>query len=107
METKRKRLSREEKREKAVVDLINQMFVIAGHDVTFEDIKDRKDDWFAQWTMTVEQGEEFKEWGKKYLTKELRMRAKQAETEMMWFSLQWGLKYSNWEDYHKLNTKER
>ena len=33
METK-KRLSREEKREKAVVDLINQMFIIAGHDVT-------------------------------------------------------------------------
>ena len=33
METK-KRLSREESREKAVVDLINQMFIIAGHEVT-------------------------------------------------------------------------
>ena len=38
MEVKRKRLSREEKRNKAVVDLINQMFIIAGHDVTYDDI---------------------------------------------------------------------
>lgn len=100
MET-RKRLSREEKKEKAVKDLINQMFVIAGHDVTFEDIKDRKDDWYAQWTMTVQQAEEWKQWGKKYLMKELQMKAKQAETEMLWINMQWGLKYSNWEEYHK------
>jgi len=105
MKTKRKRLSREEKKERAIVDLIDQMFIIAGHDVTYEDIKDRKDDWFTQWSMTVEQGEEFKEWGKRYLMKELRMRDKQAETEMQWINLQWGLKYSNWEDYHKLNSK--
>jgi len=98
-----KRLSREQKREKAVKDLINQMFVIAGYEVTYDDIKDRKDDWYAQWTMTVEQGDEFKKWGKKYLMKELRMYAKAAELEMQWFNLQWGLKYSNWEDYHKLN----
>jgi hypothetical protein len=77
------------------------MFVIAGHDVTFEDIKDRKDDWYAQWTMTVQQAEEWKQWGKKYLMKELRMRVKQAETEMLWINMQWGLKYSNWEEYHK------
>ena len=100
MET-RKRLSREEKKEKAVKDLINQTFVIAGHDVTFEDIKDRKDDWYAQWTMTVQQAEEWKQWGKKYLMKELQMKAKQAETEMLWINMQWGLKYSNWEEYHK------
>jgi hypothetical protein len=28
-----------------------------------------------------------------------------AEKEMMWFNLQWGLTYSNWEDYHKINKK--
>ena len=95
METKRKRLSREEKREKAMVDLINQMFIIAGHDVTYNDIKDRKDNWFQEYSMTVEQSNEFKKWGKKYLMKELRMYAKQAENEMMWFNLQWGLTYSD------------
>jgi hypothetical protein len=93
MEVKRKRLTREQKREKAVVDLINQMFIIAGHDVTYDDILG-VENWFQKYTMTVEQGDEFKKWGKKYLMKNLNSYAKQAEREMQWFSLQWGLKYS-------------
>ena len=102
MEVKPKRLSREEKKEKAVVDLINQMFIIAGHDVTYDDILG-VENWFQKYTMTVEQGDEFKKWGKKYLMKELRESAKSAELQMQWFNLQWGLTYSNWNDYHKLN----
>lgn len=97
----KKRLSREEKREKAVVDLINQMFVIAGHNVTYDDIMG-VEDWFKKYSMTVQQGEEFKKWGKKYLMKELRSPAKLAEKEMQWFNLQWGLTYSNWEEYHTI-----
>ena len=95
----KKRLSREQKQEKAVVDLINQMFIIAGHDVTYDDILG-VEDWFRKYTMTVEQGEEFKKWGKKYLMKNLRLYAKLAEREMQWFMLQWGLVYSNWDEYH-------
>jgi len=98
MENK-KRLSREKKREKAVVDLINQMFIIAGHQVTYDDIKDRKDNWFQQWEMTVEQSEEWKKWGVKYLRENLKINKKMAENEMLWFNLQYGLKYSNWEEY--------
>jgi len=97
------RLTKQQKRELFVEDTINKMFEIAGYLVTYQDIKDRKDDWFREYTMTVEQGEEFKKWGKKYLMKELRESAKSAEREMMWFNLQWGLTYSNWEDYHKIN----
>jgi hypothetical protein len=92
-----KRLSREEKWNQAVVDIINEMFKIAGHDVTYEDVKDRKDDWYSQWTMTVAQHDEWNLWGKKYLQKNLKLYAKQAEKEMMWTSLMWGLKLS---DYH-------
>jgi hypothetical protein len=103
METK-KRLTRDQKKDKAIIDLINQMFIIAGHNVTYEDIVG-VDNWFREYTMTVEQGEEFKKWGKKYLMKNLQMRAAMAEKEMMWFNLQWGLTYSNWEDYHKINKK--
>jgi hypothetical protein len=33
--------------------------------------------------------------------KNLNTYAKAAEREMMWFMLQWGLTYSNWEDYNK------
>jgi hypothetical protein len=72
------------------------MFVIAGHEVTFEDIKDRKDDWFTQWTMTVAQSEEWREWGIAYLRKNLKMNKGLAEKEMTWFNLQWGLKYQDY-----------
>ena len=91
-----KRLSKQEKKEKSVIDLVNMMFEIAGHTVTFEDIKDRKDNWFQEWTMTTEQNDQWKLWGKKYLIKNLRMNAKRAEREMMWVSLQWGLKFSDY-----------
>ena len=97
-----KRLTREQKKEKAIVDLINQMFVIAGHNVTYDDILG-VEDWYRNYSMTIEQAEEFKEWGKKYLMKNLNTYAKAAEREMMWFMLQWGLTYSNWEDYNKLD----
>jgi len=91
-----KRLSRQEKREHVIINLINKMFEIAGHPVTFDDIKDRKDNWFQEWTMTIEQNDQWKEWGKKYLIKNLRINAKLAEREMVWVSLQWGLKFSNY-----------
>ena len=93
------RLNKEQKQEQAVIDLINQMFIIAGHQVTYNDILG-KEKWFQEYTMTVEQAEEFKKWGKKYLMKNLRTYAKAAEREMMWFTLQYGLKYSNWEEYN-------
>ena len=95
------RLSKEQKKQKMVIDLINKMFEIAGHPVTYDDIKDRKDSWYTDWTMTMEQNDEWKKWGKKYLMKNLRMYAKAAEREMMWFTLQYGLTYNNWEEYNK------
>lgn len=100
------RLTREQKREKAGEDLINEMFRIAGHEVTFDDIKDRKDNWFQQYTMTVAQNEEWKKWGKKYLQKQLRTPAKLAEREMQWFSLQYGLKFSDWPEFGPYDTEE-
>jgi hypothetical protein len=100
----KKRLTRQQKKDKAIKDLINQMFIIAGHNVTYEDIIG-VDKWFNKYTMTIEQSEEFKKWGKKYLMKNLQMWAASAEKEMMWFNLQWGLTYSNWEEYHKLDKK--
>jgi len=94
------RTTREQKREQAVIDLINQMFIIAGHNVTYDDIKD-KQNWFMDYTMTVEQAEELKQWGIAYLRKNLKVNKAMAEREMNWFTFQWGLKYSNWEEYNK------
>lgn len=92
-----KRLTRDQKREQAVIDLINQMFIIAGHEVTYDDIKGRQDNWFQEWEMTVAQSNEWKEWGVAYLRKNLKMNKALAEREMMWINLQWGLKYSDFE----------
>jgi hypothetical protein len=97
-----KRLTREQKKEKAIVDLINQMFMIAGHDVTYDDIVG-VDKWFQNYTMTVQQAEEFTKWGEKYLMKELKMRAAYAEKEMRWFNVMWGLKYSDWDKSNESN----
>ena len=93
-----KRLTKYQKREKAVVDLINEMFKIAGHQVTYDDIKDRKDEWFTAWTMTRMQYDEWMEWGRKYLIKNLKMTAFAARREMSWVGLQWGLKFSQEEE---------
>ena len=95
------RQTKEQKREQAVIDLINQMFIIGGHQVTFDDIKDRKDAWYSEWEMTVQQAEEWKKWGIAYLRKSLKINKALAEREMLWFNLQYGLKYSNWEEYHE------
>ena len=87
------RTTREQKRRQAVVDLINKMFEIAGHQVTYDDIKDRKDDWYTKWTMSPEQNTEWQDWGAEYLRKNLKLNKKTAETEMGWVSLMWGLKF--------------
>jgi hypothetical protein len=90
-----KRLSNEEKKQLFVVDTINKMFEIAGHDVTFDDIKDRKDDWYTQWTMTMDQNDEWKEWGVTEIRKRFRYNKKWAEKEMGMITLMWGLKFSD------------
>lgn len=90
------RLTREQKIDQSVVDILNKMFEIAGHPVTYEDIKDRKDAWYRDWTMTVEQAEEWQSWGTEYLRKHLKLRKATAERQMMWTNVQWGLRYSNY-----------
>ena len=89
-----KRLSREEKEKQMVIDMINKMFEIAGHAVTYEDVKDRKDAWYTDWTITEAQYDEWKAWGKKYLQTKLRMYAKMAERQMEMIGLMWGLKFT-------------
>jgi hypothetical protein len=38
-----KRLTREQKQDQAVINLVNKMFEIAGHQVTYDDVKDRQE----------------------------------------------------------------
>ena len=91
-----KRLSKEKKQEQAVIDLVNKMFEIAGHSVTYDDIKGRQDNWYQQWEMTLAENEEWKRWGVDHLRKVLKIPKYKAEKEMMWANLQWGLKCSDY-----------
>ena len=85
-----------------MVDIINKMFEIAGHDVTYDDIVG-VDKWYDKYTMTFEQGEELKKWGKQYLMKELKMREVYAQKEIQWFNAMWGLRYSDFDEH--INSK--
>lgn len=96
-----KRLSFEQKKEKLLIDILNKMFKIAGHDVTFEDIKDRKDEWFNNWTMTEEQYEEWKKWGTKQIMKRLKYNDVYAERQMSMIGVNWGLKFQDTDIYNK------
>lgn len=88
-----KRLSYQEKKEKMLVDILNKMFEIAGHDVTFEDIKDRKDAWYNDWTMTEEQYEEWKKWGANQIKKVMKYTDTYADRQMSMIGANWGLKF--------------
>jgi len=92
---KGKRLSTKQKQEQFVVDVINKMFEIAGHPITYDDVKDRQDDWYTQWTMTMEQSDEWKNWGVSEIRKRFRYNKKWAEREMGMIILMWGLKFSD------------
>ena len=69
-----------------IEELINKMFEIAGHNVKYEDIKDREDDWYMLWSMTKEQNEEWIKWGQKFLKKKVKEAVKfitQYEVELV------------------------
>ena len=72
--------------------LINEMFKIAGHDVKYEDIVGRKDEWYYEWTMTEEQNKQWREWGVKFIKHNMNILPKLAEREMAMFDLNYGLK---------------
>jgi hypothetical protein len=72
--------------------IIDQMFIIAGHNVSYNDIIGRKDDWYCQWTMTDDQRKEWIDWGVAYIRKKKRWSKKLAEREMAFLDLYCGLK---------------
>jgi hypothetical protein len=79
--------------ENITIDLINQMFIIAGHpEVTYDDVVGRKDEWYLDWTMTEDQNKEWKKWGVAYIRKKKRWSIKLAEREMAFLDLYCGLK---------------
>jgi len=85
-------MNRQDKTIQISKDLINKMFELAGHDMKYEDLIGRQDDWFTQYTMTQDQNKEWRKWGAEYLRKKKRWTKKMAEREMAMVDLHCGLK---------------
>lgn len=81
-----------------VETLINKMLEISGNSITFKDIKDRKDEWYSEYTMTDEECVEWMRWGTEYLRKNLKITKRMAEREMAMFNLSYGLKIAETQD---------
>jgi len=91
-------MNKHEKDKWVTKQIIDEMFMIAGHtDVTYEDIVDRTDNWFNQWTMTMEQNQQWKQAGIKILQREYKWPKYRAEKEMDMLSLYYGLQFSDYE----------
>lgn len=88
-----KRLSKEEKKEQTLKELIDKMFEIAGHPVTFNDVVGRKDEWYLEWSMSEPEYEEWQKWGAELLRKKFKLGKLYAEREMAMIGLMWGLKF--------------
>ena len=81
--------------QKIVKHLINKMFEYAHVPQTYDDIKDRKDEWYREFTMTQEESDAFKDYAIRYLKRELKTGYYKADTEYQWFDLMWGLRISD------------
>jgi hypothetical protein len=88
-------MKRQNKDKLILKTLIDKMFEIAGHPLTFEDVEGRKDNWFQQYTMTKEQNKQWKEWAIPYLMKMRRYKKKTAEVGIAWIDLYCGLTINN------------
>lgn len=72
--------------------LINKMFELSGHQVTYQDVLGRKDDWYNQYTMTKEQQKDWIEFGIGVIRKEMKVPKYRAKKEMDMVFINWGLK---------------
>lgn len=75
-------------------ELIDKMFEIAGHNAKYEDVANRHDNWYLEWSMTRQQQEEWMKWGSSYLAKQLHIPKYMAEREMDMFNFNYGLTLS-------------
>lgn len=79
-------------KEQVIKECINKMFEMAGYDLSFNDIKDRKDNWYQQYTMNEAQNTAWRNWCTNYIYKKLRIPKQIAEREADSLDLIYGLK---------------
>jgi hypothetical protein len=88
-------MKKQDKDKLILKELIDKMFEIAGHDLKFEDVEGRTDNWFQQYTMTEIQNEEWRDWGIDLIMKKRRYKRHLADREIRMLDLYCGLKISD------------
>jgi hypothetical protein len=85
-------LTLEQRKEKAVIDIINKQFQIAGLEVTYWDIE-KEQNWVWKYTMTKEQNDRWKDWCKLYLKNHFKKWDDyKIKSEISMIDMNWGLK---------------
>ena len=72
--------------------VINKMFELAGHPVTYNDIVDRKEEWYKEYTMTKDQQDQWVKWMTAYIKKNKKLATHYAKTQAEMINLNYGLK---------------
>ena len=77
---------------KLVEKIINKMFELSGHDVQYQQLLGRTDDWYNQYTITEEKETEWIKFGVDAIRKDMKVPKYIAENEMRWIHVTYGLK---------------
>ena len=75
-----------------IKEIVDKMFSTAGHNVTYEDVLGRKDQWYYDWVMTPEQEKQWMDWMVDLFQKERGLTKKYAERSAAMYNLMWGLR---------------
>lgn len=81
-------MSRDPKVNEIFIELVNKQ--LEPFNKTYADVSNDPA-WYMKYVTTVEAESEFVNWGVELLCSRLGMSPKQAQNEMSWFILQWGL----------------
>ena len=73
-------------------DIINKMFEISNHPVTYKSLLGRTDPWYTQYEMTKEQEQQWLEYGVSYIRTEMKVPKYIAKNTMANIHLLYGLK---------------
>jgi hypothetical protein len=80
------------KRQELLKRLVDKMFELAGHELKYEDVEDREDEWYLEYTMTQEQNQAWYAWGIREIMTTMKYSRKLATLEMGYINLSIGLK---------------
>jgi hypothetical protein len=78
--------------DEAYKEIIMEMMKIAGHDISYEDLLKEKDGWWARYTMTQEQRDQWVDFSVNLLRTKLRWSKRKSVDQMKWVDLMWGLR---------------